>query len=159
MFSVCIADGQFQGEYINLCDDFMYDAGPSNRTTYPSASGTYTAQGFALAQSGTIVSGGNLYNYMYNAVEESSVNSEDLKGDAKDRMYGMGGEEDTADSRRRYPCPQCGTRFTLVKNMKRHFRYECGKEPQFQCSFCAVKFKRNNQLQGHILKKHSNLGS
>uniref|UniRef100_A0A1B0CV31 C2H2-type domain-containing protein n=1 Tax=Lutzomyia longipalpis TaxID=7200 RepID=A0A1B0CV31_LUTLO len=81
---------------------------------------------------------------MYNAVEESSANSEDLK-EPKERSYVRGVDEQ--DNRRRYPCPQCGTRFTLSKNMKRHYRYECGKEPQYQCSYCAVKFKRNNQLQ------------
>ncbi|GAB0096964.1 hypothetical protein DMENIID0001_125500 [Sergentomyia squamirostris] len=131
---------EFHQDYINLCDEFIYDASDQQQV------GQYSGSDFPSSQqpaSSSMVTC-NLYNYMYNSIEDSSGNSEDLK--------------DQHDTRRRYSCPQCGTRFTLEKNMKRHYRYECGKEPMYQCPVCFVKFKRNNQLQNHIAKKHSNIG-
>lgn len=59
----------------------------------------------------------------------------------------------------RHPCPRCGKDYSLSKNMRRHLRLECGQEPQFPCTFCKLRFKRNNQLTKHIANRHSNGGT
>lgn len=55
----------------------------------------------------------------------------------------------------RYPCPRCGRDYSQSKNMRRHFRLECGIPPRYQCSHCTLRFKRNNQLKNHVIIKHS----
>lgn len=55
----------------------------------------------------------------------------------------------------KFPCPKCGKRYSQQKNLKRHLSLECGVVPKFQCPFCPIKCKRNNQLTGHIMAKHS----
>lgn len=55
---------------------------------------------------------------------------------------------------RKFVCPQCGNRYKHMKNLNRHLRLECGKEPQFPCPFCDFKCKRNNHLRSHIRNKH-----
>lgn len=47
-------------------------------------------------------------------------------------------------------CPQCGKVYRWKKSLNLHLKYECGKEPQFQCPYCFVKAKRNWHLKQHI---------
>lgn len=54
----------------------------------------------------------------------------------------------------RFPCPRCGRDYSQSKNMRRHYRLECGQTPRFPCDFCHLRFKRNNQLKNHVMIKH-----
>lgn len=54
----------------------------------------------------------------------------------------------------RFPCPRCGRDYSQSKNMRRHFRLECGQTPRYPCNFCQLRFKRNNQLKNHVMIKH-----
>lgn len=63
-------------------------------------------------------------------------------------------DESQAD-REKFPCPNCGSQFTALRNMKRHFQHECGIEPKHCCEFCPMRFKRRNLLKYHIVRKHS----
>lgn len=54
----------------------------------------------------------------------------------------------------RYSCPRCGKDYSQSKNMRRHYRLECGQEPKYPCSYCQLRFKRNNQLKNHINTRH-----
>lgn len=54
----------------------------------------------------------------------------------------------------RFACPRCGKDYSQQKNMKRHFRLECGQEPQYPCRVCHLRFKRHNQMNGHMLTRH-----
>lgn len=38
--------------------------------------------------------------------------------------------------------------------MLAHRKYQCGKEPQFQCPFCVYKGRRRGHLTGHLGNKH-----
>lgn len=55
---------------------------------------------------------------------------------------------------RKFVCPRCGNKYKHMKNLNRHLRLECGKEPQFPCPFCDFKCKRNNHLRNHIRNRH-----
>lgn len=54
----------------------------------------------------------------------------------------------------RFVCPRCGKDYSQSKNMRRHYRLECGQEPKYPCPYCQLRFKRNNQLKNHIISRH-----
>nr|CAI5865352.1 unnamed protein product [Callosobruchus analis] len=45
----------------------------------------------------------------------------------------------------------------MQHNLKRHQRYECGKEPAFSCDECEYRCTRRNVLVLHYKKKHCSL--
>lgn len=51
-------------------------------------------------------------------------------------------------------CPQCGRPYRWVTTLKRHLKYECGKEAQLRCPFCTLKFKHKSSLTRHIQNIH-----
>lgn len=54
----------------------------------------------------------------------------------------------------RFNCPRCGKDYSQRKNMRRHYRLECGQEPKYPCPVCNLRFKRHNQMSGHMLTRH-----
>ncbi|XP_034250888.1 zinc finger protein 771-like [Thrips palmi] len=48
----------------------------------------------------------------------------------------------------------CGCSFQYRSSMYRHIKYECGKEPQFQCPYCPLRSKRASNLKKHVLTLH-----
>lgn len=75
------------------------------------------------------------------------------------RFAEMIDDPDGLDSKdkRKFICAKCGSRFSALRNMRRHYFHECGIEPKHSCQFCPMKFKRRNILKCHVLKKHSNV--
>lgn len=53
-----------------------------------------------------------------------------------------------------YACPDCGKVYRWKKNMMSHRRFECGKEPQFQCPYCPHRSTQKSNLNTHIKKLH-----
>ncbi len=49
-----------------------------------------------------------------------------------------------------HSCNRCGKSYTTVYNLKRHLRFECGVDPQFECIHCGTKFKHKHHLTDHI---------
>lgn len=54
----------------------------------------------------------------------------------------------------RFECRNCGRRYRHLMTLKRHLRYECGKEPQFQCPYCPMKMKHKTNIVQHCRSKH-----
>jgi hypothetical protein len=55
-----------------------------------------------------------------------------------------------------FPCLLgCGKVYSQNKNLQYHMKYECGKEPRFQCPYCPHRTKRKNNLMLHISSQHS----
>ncbi|XP_031346967.1 longitudinals lacking protein, isoforms A/B/D/L isoform X2 [Photinus pyralis] len=54
-----------------------------------------------------------------------------------------------------YSCPKCGKLYNARKNLVRHLKIECGKEPQFICPYCDYKNHRRNEIKNHLRNKHS----
>lgn len=61
---------------------------------------------------------------------------------------------DDRKDRDTFPCPRCRKIYYYSKNLKRHLKFECGKEPKFQCPHCPHKTKHKSSLQVHIGTKH-----
>ncbi|XP_075225206.1 zinc finger Y-chromosomal protein 2-like [Lycorma delicatula] len=60
----------------------------------------------------------------------------------------------TMTRKRKHYCNNCYKSYFRSSHLHRHLRYECGKEPQFSCSFCPHKSKLKENLQRHIAAKH-----
>lgn len=48
----------------------------------------------------------------------------------------------------------CGKAYSTDASLRFH-KYECGKEPSFQCLYCEYRAKRNTTLTKHMRSKHS----
>ncbi|KAJ9596804.1 hypothetical protein L9F63_012185, partial [Diploptera punctata] len=49
-----------------------------------------------------------------------------------------------------FKCPTCGKTYRWKHSMVSHYRYECGKEPQFSCPLCPYKCKQKGNLKSHV---------
>ncbi|KAK1123199.1 hypothetical protein K0M31_008832 [Melipona bicolor] len=58
----------------------------------------------------------------------------------------------------RYFCPRCCSSFSKKANMLTHFRYECGKEPRFQCPYCGKRDRKSSNTYRHIRTYHKGRG-
>ncbi|XP_029161833.1 longitudinals lacking protein, isoforms A/B/D/L isoform X13 [Nylanderia fulva] len=59
-----------------------------------------------------------------------------------------------SDNSNRYACPKCQRSYRHVHHMLRHYRFECGSPPRFQCPYCGMKSKQSNNVYKHIRVKH-----
>lgn len=62
----------------------------------------------------------------------------------------------------RFPLRQCfqcncGKWYSNRATLNRHQRYECGKEPMFECPYCPKKCKRKSNLSSHIRIRHKDV--
>ncbi|XP_034938701.1 zinc finger protein 596-like [Chelonus insularis] len=55
---------------------------------------------------------------------------------------------------RPFPCHTCGKSYTRKDTLRRHLRYECGKNPQYICYVCKKGFKQKSNFQRHNLNVH-----
>lgn len=53
-----------------------------------------------------------------------------------------------------FRCSNCLKTYNAKRNLQRHMRTECGKEPQFGCTFCGYRNYRRNELVKHVKKRH-----
>ncbi|XP_026291472.1 zinc finger protein 32-like [Frankliniella occidentalis] len=51
-------------------------------------------------------------------------------------------------------CQGCGRVYSQRSSLYRHRKYECGKEPQFQCPYCPHRAKLRGNLDTHIRGTH-----
>jgi uncharacterized Zn-finger protein len=54
-----------------------------------------------------------------------------------------------------FRCTQCEKVYMSKGSLTRHLKFECGKEPQFQCPHCPLRTKHKSNLLTHIYCKHS----
>ncbi|XP_049841131.1 longitudinals lacking protein, isoforms A/B/D/L-like [Schistocerca gregaria] len=51
-------------------------------------------------------------------------------------------------------CRVCGKVYKYNRNLTKHLKYECGKEPQFCCPYCPARYTQNGTLRKHLEKHH-----
>nr|CAH7762009.1 unnamed protein product [Callosobruchus chinensis] len=49
-----------------------------------------------------------------------------------------------------FTCDTCGRGYMQRRSLWRHKKYECQKEPAFNCHICNMKFKQNTHLKSHM---------
>ncbi|KAG8259359.1 hypothetical protein J6590_014827 [Homalodisca vitripennis] len=54
-------------------------------------------------------------------------------------------------------CDDCGRVYKYKGTLTFHKRYECGKDPQFQCFVCPFRSKRRSNLHAHIACRHAKM--
>lgn len=54
-----------------------------------------------------------------------------------------------------FSCPNCAHVYSYKKNLKRHLKYECGKDPTYICPYCPHRTKYKASLKTHISLKHA----
>ncbi|KAG5332976.1 LOLA3 protein, partial [Acromyrmex heyeri] len=53
-----------------------------------------------------------------------------------------------------FNCPACGRVYKLKSSLRNHQKWECGKEPQFQCPHCVYKAKQKMHIARHMERMH-----
>lgn len=55
----------------------------------------------------------------------------------------------------KYGCNVCGRNYKYKQTLVHHQRFECGKEPMFQCPMCPHRAKQKSNLKTHMGLKHT----
>lgn len=55
-----------------------------------------------------------------------------------------------------YTCAVCGRIYKLKSSLRNHQKWECGKDPQFQCPLCAYRAKQKMHIIRHMGRMHKN---
>jgi len=55
-----------------------------------------------------------------------------------------------------FECVNCGRNYLHRRNLWRHMKLECGKEPTFQCPYCPKRTKQKVHMKSHITIRHEN---
>lgn len=73
----------------------------------------------------------------------------------KSKSKSSNGSGSTACNRkvRLFYC-QCGREYKSKGSLSDHLRWECGKNPSFQCPYCEYCAKRKKHLRRHVLCVH-----
>lgn len=65
-----------------------------------------------------------------------------------------GGNNNDSTGGAGHPCPVCGRVYKLKSSLRNHQKWECGKEPQFQCPFCVYRAKQKMHIGRHMERMH-----
>lgn len=60
----------------------------------------------------------------------------------------------SAEEHKGVECPKCGRHYKLKSSLRNHQKWECGKEPQFQCPYCNYRAKQKMHVARHIERMH-----
>lgn len=60
----------------------------------------------------------------------------------------------TSDQQANFSCPDCGRMYKLKSSLRNHQKWECGKEPQFQCPYCVYRAKQKMHIGRHMERMH-----
>lgn len=55
-------------------------------------------------------------------------------------------------------CQRCGKAYNYFKNLKRHMKYECQKQPHYNCPYCSYKAFYTFLIKNHVARCHKTEG-
>lgn len=55
----------------------------------------------------------------------------------------------------RFTCRKCGRGYTMLCNLRRHMKWECGGKRFFPCYYCSKSFTQKTSLQRHLTGVHN----
>lgn len=53
-----------------------------------------------------------------------------------------------------FKCAACSRVYKLKSSLRNHQKWECGKEPQFQCPHCVYRAKQKMHIARHMERMH-----
>jgi DNA-directed RNA polymerase subunit RPC12/RpoP len=53
-----------------------------------------------------------------------------------------------------FACSDCGRSYKLKSSLRNHQKWECGKDPQFQCPYCVYRAKQKMHIGRHMERMH-----
>lgn len=53
-----------------------------------------------------------------------------------------------------FECSVCKRVYKLKSSLRNHQKWECGKDPQFQCPYCVYKAKQKMHMARHMERMH-----
>ncbi|XP_051166439.1 zinc finger protein 726-like [Leptopilina boulardi] len=53
-----------------------------------------------------------------------------------------------------FSCQACGRVYKLKSSLRNHTKWECGKDPQFQCPHCVYRAKQKMHIARHMERMH-----
>lgn len=53
-----------------------------------------------------------------------------------------------------YHCPKCHKKYRWVQSLRKHMKYECGKEKSFPCQYCPYVGRLKHHIISHLSRKH-----
>ncbi|XP_023313329.1 longitudinals lacking protein, isoforms A/B/D/L isoform X20 [Trichogramma pretiosum] len=57
----------------------------------------------------------------------------------------------------RFPCPRCGHSYKNYSDMRKHYKYHCGRAPRWGCPHCSKISKISSNMYAHIRSVHKNM--
>ncbi|KAG8259280.1 hypothetical protein J6590_014749 [Homalodisca vitripennis] len=60
-------------------------------------------------------------------------------------------------SGQKFGCGECGRSYKYKQTLVHHQRFECGKEPMFQCPHCPHRAKQKSNLKTHVMLRHADV--
>ncbi|XP_014607744.1 PREDICTED: longitudinals lacking protein, isoforms A/B/D/L-like isoform X33 [Polistes canadensis] len=66
-------------------------------------------------------------------------------------------QQEHQQQRQGHICKTCGKTYKQRTALWRHFTYECGKSPRFQCPYCRYRTKQRPNMYSHIKHRHYGL--
>uniref|UniRef100_A0A1B6D2M0 C2H2-type domain-containing protein n=1 Tax=Clastoptera arizonana TaxID=38151 RepID=A0A1B6D2M0_9HEMI len=54
-------------------------------------------------------------------------------------------------------CQSCNRMYRSKFTLWRHLKYECGKEPKFECTICSKKAYYKTEMWRHMKTKHNDV--
>lgn len=83
-----------------------------------------------------------------------STGALDFAGSTKAEKGGGSGGSISGDQQAAFTCPDCGRIYKLKSSLRNHQKWECGKEPQFQCPYCVYRAKQKMHIGRHMERMH-----
>ncbi|KAG5875150.1 hypothetical protein JTB14_025583 [Gonioctena quinquepunctata] len=63
----------------------------------------------------------------------------------------------STEERGGFVCGECGRTYKLKSSLRNHRKWECGKEPQFECPYCSYKAKQKMHMARHMERMHNDI--
>ncbi|XP_050455553.1 longitudinals lacking protein, isoforms F/I/K/T-like isoform X19 [Cataglyphis hispanica] len=90
-----------------------------------------------------------MYSVKLEEFENFNYKQKSLKSTPRRRRGGH-----TQDDIERHTCSRCLKSYMHAWHLKRHTKFECGKEPRVQCPYCSAKMKQRGHVYRHIRQCH-----
>lgn len=86
-------------------------------------------------------------------VDQHQLHQLQLPNQPQQRRSTVAGNESASG----HVCENCGKVYKQKNALWRHFKYECGKPPRFQCPYCRYRTKQRSNMYTHIKHRHHGL--